>query len=92
MSWDIAARRLLAKLVGQLCTEGLLQPVADGNGFRLDLGEVRYVFAARRGAFGSWRVDPMSIRRTGTGILGNDESEPASDPLRFVVDAAATLG
>ncbi len=92
MSWDIAARRLLAKLVGQLCTEGLLQPVADGNGFRLDLGEVRYVFAARRGAFGSWRVDPMSIRRTRTGILGNDESEPASDPLRFVVDAAATLG
>ncbi len=86
------SERLQAKLVGQLCAEELLSPVAEGNGYRLDLGQVRYLFTARRGAFGSWRVDVGSVRRTSAGILGNDESEPATDPLQLVVDAAGTLG
>jgi siderophore synthetase component len=90
--WQTVSERLLAKLIGQLCTEELLAPVAEGNGYRLDLGQVRYLFTARRGAFGSWRVDPGSVRRTTAGILGNDESEPAIDPLQLVVDAAGTLG
>ena len=72
--WNRCSAELLAKLIGQLCTEELLHPVADGDGHALVLGEARYLFSARRGAFGSWRVDPVSIRRTTTGILGNDES------------------
>jgi siderophore synthetase component len=142
-TWDRCASALLAKLIGQLSTEGLLTPTptcaspsssppapavteptselkpkphlgpegglgikpegipGEGEGkaeeevptgFELEFAAARYSFAARRGAFGSWRVDPGSIRRVSTGILGNDESEPARDPLRFLVDAAETLG
>ena len=89
--WNRCSADLLAKLIGQLCTEELLHPVDEASGSALDLGPARYLFTARRGAFGSWRVDPGSIRRTTSGILGNDESEPAIDPLRFLVDAASTL-
>lgn len=111
MTWDRCSADLLAKLIGQLCTEDLLgrslvasdgtrQRPADGSGpvpslatnERLELDGVRYEFTARRGAFGSYRVEPGSIRRSSAGILGNDESEPAIDPLQFVVDAAGTLG
>lgn len=87
-AWDRCSSELLAKLISQFCTEGLLEP--DEN--RLDLGAVSYVFEAQRGAFGSWRVDPASIRRTTAGILGNDESEAATDPIQFFVDAADVLG
>ncbi|TDW93756.1 siderophore synthetase component [Kribbella pratensis] len=86
--WTECSAELLAKLISQFCTEGLLEPA--GN--RLDLGAVSYVFEATRGGFGSWRVDPASIRRTTAGILGNDESEVATDPIRFFVDAADVLG
>ena len=89
--WNTKAAELLAKLIGQLCTEELLKPVADSNGYRLELGGVRYLFEARRGAFGGWRVAAGSIRRTAAGILGDDESEPVTDPLRFVADAAPAL-
>ncbi|MFF0268625.1 IucA/IucC family protein [Kribbella sp. NPDC004536] len=86
--WTQCSSELLAKLISQFCTEGLLEPVDN----RLDLGPVSYAFDATRGAFGSWRVDPASIRRTTAGILGNDESEPATDPVQFFVDAADVLG
>jgi siderophore synthetase component len=32
------------------------------------------------------------VRRTATGILGNNESEVATDPVQFLVDAASVLG
>ncbi|HEY3559000.1 MAG TPA: IucA/IucC family protein [Kribbella sp.] len=86
-AWDRCSSELLAKLISQFCTEGLLEPVEN----RLDLGAVSYAFEATRGAFGSWRVDPASIRRTTAGILGNDESEAATDPIQFFVDAADVL-
>jgi siderophore synthetase component len=86
--WTQCSSQLLAKLISQFCTEGLLKPVDN----RLDLGATTYTFAATRGAFGSWRVDPASIRRTTAGILGNDESEVATDPIQFFVDAADVLG
>ncbi|TCC29360.1 IucA/IucC family protein [Kribbella sindirgiensis] len=86
--WTQCSSELLAKLISQFCTEGLLEPVDN----RLELGAVSYVFEATRGGFGSWRVDPASIRRTTAGILGNDESEIATDPIRFFVDAADVLG
>ncbi|MET9272451.1 IucA/IucC family protein [Kribbella sp. NPDC003557] len=86
--WTQCSSELLAKLISQFCTEGLLEPVDN----RLDLGAVSYTFEATRGGFGSWRVDPASIRRTTAGILGNDESEAATDPIQFFVDAADVLG
>lgn len=86
--WTDCSSRLLAKLISQFCTEGLLEPVDN----RLDLGAVSYTFSATRGGFGSWRVDPASIRRTTAGILGNDESEVATDPIQFFVEAAGVLG
>ncbi|MEV6268695.1 IucA/IucC family protein [Kribbella sp. NPDC051936] len=86
--WTQCSSELLAKLISQFCSEGLLEPVDD----RLDLGPVSYLFEATRGGFGSWRVDPASIRRTTAGILGNDESEVATDPIQFFVDAADVLG
>jgi len=91
--WSSSSAALLAKLIGQLCAEDLLSPAAvEGGGHRLDLGGAAYTFVARQGAFGSWRADPGSIRRTAIGILGNDESEPAIDPVQFVVDSASVLG
>ncbi|GAA1612079.1 IucA/IucC family protein [Kribbella sancticallisti] len=88
MSWAESSSELLAKLISQLCTEDLLQPV-DG---RLELGSATYTFSSSRGAFGSYRVVPGSVRRTASGILGNDESEVATDPVQFLVDAAGVLG
>jgi siderophore synthetase component len=86
--WTDCSAQLLAKLISQFCTEGLLEAVDNG----LDLGAVSYTFDATRGGFGSWRVDPASIRRTTAGILGNDESEVATDPIQFFVEAAGVLG
>lgn len=88
MSWTESSALLLAKLISQLCTEDLLQPVDD----RLELGGATYTFSSTRGAFGSYRVVPGSVRRTASGILGNDESEVAVDPVQFLVDAAGVLG
>ena len=86
--WTRCSSELLAKLISQFCTENLLRPVDN----RLDLGAVSYTFTASRGAFGSWRVAADSVRRTTAGILGNDESEIATDPVQFLVDAAGVLG
>ncbi|MEU0096829.1 IucA/IucC family protein [Kribbella sp. NPDC006257] len=87
MSWPSKSSELLAKLISQLCTEELLRPVDD----RLELGGVTYTFAYSRGSFGSYRVVPGSVRRTTSGILGNDESEVCDDPVQFLVDAASLL-
>ncbi|NEA32902.1 IucA/IucC family protein [Streptomyces sp. SID13031] len=88
MSWTESSSELLAKLISQLCTEDLLQP--DGD--RLSFGTATYTFSSTRGGFGSYRVVPGSVRRTAAGILGNDESEEATDPVQFLVDAAEALG
>ncbi|MFC6156861.1 IucA/IucC family protein [Kribbella jiaozuonensis] len=94
--WTQCSSQLLAKLISQFSTEGLLDPsTPDPTGspvvYRLDLNAASYTFTATRGGFGSWRVDPDSIRRTTAGILGNDESEPATDPIQFFVEAADVL-
>lgn len=87
MSWERCSAELLAKLISQLCSEALLTPV-DG---RLELGSVAYTFEYVEGAFATYRVTPGSVQRTTAGILGNDESEPAIDPLQFLLDAAGVL-
>lgn len=88
MSWTSCSSSLLAKLISQLCTEDLLHP--DGD--RLSFAAATYTFSSTRGGFGSYRVVPGSVRRTASGILGNDESEEATDPVQFLVDAADALG
>ncbi|HEV2781565.1 MAG TPA: IucA/IucC family protein [Actinophytocola sp.] len=82
--WSAAGRALLARTLAELAYEELVTPVADRDGYRLDLpGGVGYRFRARRGAFAAWRIDETSIRRNG---------QPAADPLRFVLDARDVLG
>jgi siderophore synthetase component len=95
-------RALLAKLLGALLSEGVLAAKAaadpasaaarSAERLVLDLEDVSYTFTATHGAFDRYRVLPDSVRRVSRGVLGDDESAPADDPVRFVVDAASTLG
>ncbi|WP_063784108.1 IucA/IucC family protein [Streptomyces sp. SBT349] len=93
-AWRESGRRLLAKALGEWCFEDMLKAVETGEGrYRVDLDSgTTYVFAAEPGAFGWLRVDPGSISRTATGMLGNSIAEPAWDVQRFLLDAASTLG
>ncbi|HEY8371317.1 MAG TPA: IucA/IucC family protein [Pseudonocardiaceae bacterium] len=93
--WRRASRALLAKAIGELSFEGMLDPTPDGGSgeeYVLRLPTARYAFRARRTAFGGWLVDPDSLRRTATGILGDDVAQPAEDVQQFLVDAAPTIG
>ncbi|MFJ1795958.1 IucA/IucC family protein [Kitasatospora griseola] len=76
--WRAAARAMLAKLLGEFAYEELLHPRPEGDHYLLELPDADYRFTARRGAYGSWRVDPGSI-------VGGD------DPLRFLQQARHTL-
>ncbi|WP_329392216.1 IucA/IucC family protein [Streptomyces sp. NBC_01716] len=88
--WAGAAARLLAKLLGEFAYEEIIEPVAGAgaNGeaadhytLALDDG-TPLTFTARRGAYGSWRVDPDSVEHAG---------QPFRDPLRLLVLARHTL-
>ncbi|GAA1265724.1 IucA/IucC family siderophore biosynthesis protein [Kitasatospora nipponensis] len=83
--WQQACRALLAKMIAEFSYEELLHPEPVAGGYRLDLGASgpQYRFTARRGAYGSWQVDPDSIRCDG---------EPADDPLAFLLAARGPLG
>ncbi|MER6997444.1 IucA/IucC family siderophore biosynthesis protein [Streptomyces sp. NPDC000410] len=84
-SWLRAARRLLAKMVGEFAYEELIEPLPQGADdhytLPLDDGET-LTFRARRGAYGSWRVAPDSLSSAG---------KPFGDPLQFLVRARRTL-
>ncbi|WP_405801721.1 IucA/IucC family protein [Streptomyces sp. NBC_01506] len=88
--WAAAAARLLAKLLGEFAYEEIIEPVAraaangeapDRYTLALDDG-TPLTFTARRGAYGSWRVDPNSVEHAG---------RPFRDPLRFLVLARRLL-
>ncbi|MFD7519577.1 IucA/IucC family protein [Streptomyces niveus] len=88
--WAGATARLLAKLLGEFAYEEIIEPVArtGSNGeapgrytLALDDG-TPLTFTARRGAYGSWRVDPYSVEHAG---------KPFRDPLRFLVLARRLL-
>ena len=82
--WHEAGRRLVAKAIAELSYEEMLHPeTADDGSWRLMLGGATYTFGAQRGAFDSWRVPVGSVRRDG---------EPATDPVRLVLDARQQLG
>lgn len=87
-TWRSAGGALLAKMLQELAYEQLLEPVETGPGqFRVDLtGTASYEFAARRGAFGSWRIDAESVRRCADGT-----ARPACDPLLFLLDARSAI-
>ncbi|MFJ9622373.1 IucA/IucC family protein [Streptomyces sp. NPDC101181] len=66
--WDRAGARLLAKMLGEFAYEEIIEPLPQpGPGglhlLTLDDGGV-LGFTARRGVYGSWRVDPDSIEET----------------------------
>ncbi|WP_410589040.1 IucA/IucC family protein [Amycolatopsis sp. lyj-23] len=82
-AWRAAGALITHKMLGELSYEHMLEPVADGEEYRLELPGATYTFRARRGAFDAWTVEPGSARRSG---------EPADDPRTLVVDAREVLG
>ncbi|HEY0636754.1 MAG TPA: IucA/IucC family protein [Pseudonocardiaceae bacterium] len=87
--WHAAGSLVVHKMLGELSYERLFAPVpAAGGGWSLPLpGGVEYRFAARRGAFESWWVEPGSALRVADGVAG-----PATDPRTLVLDARDVLG
>jgi siderophore synthetase component len=90
--WRRCSAELLAKAIGELCFEELLDPEPAGDGYQLVLAGARYRFQAARTSFEGWAVVPGSVRRSAGGILGDDVTEPTDDVSQFLVDACAELG
>jgi siderophore synthetase component len=92
-AWARASGRLLAKLLGEFAYEEIIEPVLAGAQgtcqytLTLDQGQI-LAFRARRGAYGSWQVDPRSVTCAETG---HSVGEPFQDPLRFVTLARRLL-
>ncbi|WP_059005861.1 IucA/IucC family protein [Streptomyces specialis] len=88
-AWARAGQRLVVKAVEEFAYEELLVPEPDGTdgGYRLELGDgVHWSFRAARGTFGTWRLEPGSLRRhpaPGDGGAG---------PERLLLDARPVLG
>lgn len=89
-AWEQAGRRLLLKAVEEFAYEELLVPVPvpdsdTGDRYRLDLGDdVHWTLRATRGTFGTWRVEPDSLRR--------HPHTPDAGPERLLLDARGMLG
>ncbi|MFG3192604.1 IucA/IucC family protein [Streptomyces omiyaensis] len=87
-AWARASARTLAKALGEFAYEEILEPVPADDGapgryaLALDDG-TSLAFTARRGAYGSWRVDPDTITHDG---------RPLTDPLALLVGARGLLG
>ncbi|MEU8705394.1 IucA/IucC family siderophore biosynthesis protein [Streptomyces sp. NPDC048565] len=97
--WDRVAVRLLAKMLGEFAYEEVIEPVPRREGgegrsgdhtLTLDDGAT-LSFHARRGVYGSWYVDPETIREVGAENTPTDGT-PFRDPLRFLVRARRLLG
>ena len=93
-TWERAGQRLLEKMISEFMYEEIILPerVAERGGgvfsYRLSLpGGVGYAFEARRRLFDTYRVVPGSVVRTGSGA-----EEPATDPLRFLLDIREAAG
>ncbi|RBL79866.1 IucA/IucC family siderophore biosynthesis protein, partial [Streptomyces cavourensis] len=109
--WDRAAARLLAKMLGEFAYEEIIEPErrpGDGRLYSLTLDDgTELRFTARRGVYGSWRVDPDSIgtAHPPANPLSNGASShhasadgaqdgtlrPFRDPLRFLTRARSLL-
>ncbi|MFI8105242.1 IucA/IucC family protein [Streptomyces sp. NPDC086023] len=92
-TWETAARRLLAKMLGEFAYEGIVTPVPaqgeDAWALPLDEGGGTLGFRARRGAYDGWRVDARSITHTPP----EPDAAPVEfgDPFRFIVLARKLL-
>ncbi|MFJ9037670.1 IucA/IucC family protein [Streptomyces sp. NPDC102406] len=110
-NWDRAGARLLAKLVGEFAYEEILRPQPEGptpesggHAYTLTVpgrGEDpggRLRFTARRGAYGSWQVDPESLMWAAGPSTSDGETtdppapEPCTDPLAFLLRTKDLLG
>ncbi|HEU0087200.1 MAG TPA: IucA/IucC family protein [Pseudonocardiaceae bacterium] len=92
--WDRCAAELMAKLLGELSFEQLLEPTpgCGPDEYRVELPEATYLFQARRTSFDGWRVVPGSVRRSATGILGDDVLTRTDDVGQLVADLGQLLG
>ncbi len=63
-----AERHLVAKAVAEFTHERLIEPVPDGEGWRLDAGDSTYRFRARRHLLEHWSIDEASLTRTRAGM------------------------
>ena len=84
VTWQRAARRLLAKMLAEFAYEEVIvpdaEPAAGPDAYRIELGsDVTYRFRARRGSYGGWQVDADSVTPTG-------------DPLHFLAHGHRLLG
>lgn len=87
--WISAGRALVVKMLAEFSYEEVLHPIEDGDGYRLELpGGSVYRFRARRGCFGSWRIDPDSV----SVAHGRDTAIPATDPQQLLCEVGAVLG
>ncbi|MGF1339826.1 IucA/IucC family protein [Streptomyces flavovirens] len=95
--WDRVSARLLAKMLGEFAYEEVVEPApdpADPGRYTLPLDDGATLgFRARRGVYGSWRVDPDSVSATGgAGEDGPDDAgTPFRDPLAFLVRSRRLL-
>ncbi|MGZ6833980.1 MAG: IucA/IucC family protein, partial [Mycobacteriaceae bacterium] len=90
--WLECGTRLVEKTLAELSFEGLVEPVADGTGWSLTLPACTYTFTGRRSWFGSWVLDPGSVRRTVLGVLGDATAEPVHDVAKLLCDLAPEVG
>lgn len=91
--WRRCCAELIAKIIGELSFERLLEP-KPGDGadeYLVELPGASYRFHAGRTGFDGWRVAPGSARRTATGILGDDVETPAEDVGQLVADLGGLL-
>ncbi|MFD5902874.1 IucA/IucC family protein [Streptomyces microflavus] len=84
--WDRAAARLLAKMLGEFAYEEIIEPErqpGDGRLYALPLDDgTQLRFSARRGVYGSWRVDPDSVVTVHRPVsaLSNGAPSPGGSP------------
>ncbi|OEJ24653.1 IucA/IucC family protein [Streptomyces agglomeratus] len=96
-TWDLAARRLLAKMLSEFAYEEIIEPVpqpGDGDRHTLLLDDGGSLsFRARRGAYGSWRVMPETIelheRDAGTEAGSGSDSSDSDSHSHSDTDADA---
>lgn len=93
-AWARAARRLLAKMLGEFAHEEIITPrrrtpdPAPLAPYTIALDDgARLTFRARRAAYGSWRVDPESMT-----LCEGGEDVPYSDPYDFLGRAKGLVG
>ncbi|WP_371676346.1 IucA/IucC family siderophore biosynthesis protein [Streptomyces sp. NBC_01276] len=94
-TWDLAARRLLAKMIGEFAYEEIVSPVpapaAAGDAWTLALDDGSALgFRARRRAYGSWHVTPDTITLT-PAPPSTRPPVAYGDPYDFLVRARTLL-